>query len=461
MDNQESQELLFVSTAKVDITPEMGTQISGDIGRRRPVEEIKNPLFARIIVMRSSEEPPVCVITCDMASIGQKHSTVLRQEIAQILNTSTESVMIHCVQCHSAARIGRLVEDKNNLLGPDLWWATGETPSYNVLFRENILNGVKQASENFRPATLKAARGMDGRNSFNRRFVMRDGTGKTHPARCSEEILYCEGTIDPEVSIFVFEDKETSKPIAAFLHHTCHPTHGYPHKFICADWPGLWSEQVSQMLGNDCVTACINGACGNISPVDHINPEPFDQRINLAKMVKELNETTEKLIENLKPINSLPLKSQSSCMTIPWKHQSDETVSAAQKLISEHKKPIFTDENQSSISWDWIFAVKALDLVEELKESPNCSYEVQNFRIGDLTISGWPGEPFVEAQLDVKLNSPAPYSIVGHLCNATNGYQPTLGAYKNGGYETVWTKLPPGTLEKVAEFTIKQLNQLF
>jgi hypothetical protein len=46
-----TSELLLVGAAKADITPDYGTQISGDIGRYRPVEEIRDRLYARIIIV--------------------------------------------------------------------------------------------------------------------------------------------------------------------------------------------------------------------------------------------------------------------------------------------------------------------------------------------------------------------------------------------------------------------------
>ena len=113
------------------------------------------------------------------------------------------------------------------------------------------------------------------------------------------------------------------------------------------------------------------------------------------------------------------------------------------------------------ISWDWIFAVRSLDIDHLFSINPEYSYEIQAFRLGDIVVVGWPGEPFVEAQLEVKLNAPAQFTIVGHLCNDSCGYQPTLQAFKRGGYETKWTWLSKGTLETVTERTVEIIQDLF
>jgi hypothetical protein len=62
---------LLVGAAKAGITPDFGTQISGDIGRYRPVEEIRDRLSARIFGFKSAEET-ACLVACDMACIARR-----------------------------------------------------------------------------------------------------------------------------------------------------------------------------------------------------------------------------------------------------------------------------------------------------------------------------------------------------------------------------------------------------
>jgi len=74
------------------------------------------------------------------------------------------------------------------------------------------------------------------------------------------------------------------------------------------------------------------------------------------------------------------------------------------------------------------------------------------------------GEPFVEAQLRIKLESPAPYTFVAHFCNGYVGYVPTLDAFSRGGYETRtanWSKLQPEALETIVNSAIELLEKLF
>ena len=128
----------------MDITPNYGTQISGDIGRYRPAEQVRDRLYARILVLRAGEVT-ACLVACDMACISRQHSLPLRARIAEAIGATPEAVLIHCTQSHSAARVGGMFDDPEGILTPDLWWVRGETPAYNELFFRAILGGVAQA----------------------------------------------------------------------------------------------------------------------------------------------------------------------------------------------------------------------------------------------------------------------------------------------------------------------------
>jgi hypothetical protein len=98
-------------------------------------------------------------------------------------------------------------------------------------------------------------------------------------------------------------------------------------------------------------------------------------------------------------------------------------------------------------------------------KTPYYEYEVQAFRVGDdIALLALIGEPFVEAQLKIKLNSPARYTYIAHMSNGYVGYIPTPHALKAGGYET-WagagSKLAPEALDMITDASIDLLRELF
>ncbi len=48
-DNRKSR--LMAGAAEADISPELGIQLAGAIGHRRPAEEIREPIYTRALVL--------------------------------------------------------------------------------------------------------------------------------------------------------------------------------------------------------------------------------------------------------------------------------------------------------------------------------------------------------------------------------------------------------------------------
>ena len=454
-----TDERLLAGAGRVDITPEMGIQLAGDIGRPRPVEEIRHPLYVRALVLEGQGEC-LCLIAADLTVITRDVTDELRERVGEAIGCSPDAVIVHAAQSHSAPSAGNgMMSDDFRLVPEDQPWLRGGDARYTPQFLDGATEAAQQAKAALQPVTMEAVRGMDGRVSFNRRFILRDGTVRTHPALCQADILCCEGPVDPEVSVVTFED-ETGRPVAALLHHTCHPVHGYPHRYVCPDWPGLWAEEVRQLLGEDCVALTVNGACGNVHHTNHLDPT---YRGDVNRMVACLTETVERILPGLQPIAPLPLRWGRSALPLPMRNLPDEEVAAARKLITEHPEPMW-NERKDNVHWDWVYALATLDLAERQQRQETYDYEIQGFRIGDLALFAWPGEPFVEAQIELKRRSPAAHTFVAHMCSDDAGYVPTPRAFAHGGYETRtanWSKLAPEALDAITEESATLLRSLF
>lgn len=98
------------------------------------------------------------------------------------------------------------------------------------------------------------------------------------------------------------------------------------------------------------------------------------------------------------------------------------------------------------------------------RRDPEYDCEIQVFGLGDIAIVGLPGEPFVERQLRIKVQSLAYPTYVAHNCNDLLGCVPTPRAFRGGEYETRranWFCLGPEALDMMADRTIAMLKDLF
>jgi hypothetical protein len=449
---------LFAGAGMADISPEFDIQLAGDIGHRRPCKEIRDRIYAKVIVLES-EGKRCCIISTDLTSSSERWSDKVRKQAGEVLNISPEAVVFHTLQNHAAPSLGNgFVKDECTLFPPEYPWLRGGDDRYNPFCAEQCLNAVKEALVNLQPVTVSANRMADGRMSFNRRFIMRDGTVRTHPVNCDPDILQNEGPVDPEVGVLLLTGAD-GKVVASLLHHTCHPTYGYPHNYVIGDWPGIWSKNMQENLGG--VAPVINGCCGNIAPINHIDPNWSSTHYEMAD---QLTETAMKVVANAKPIDALPLKWEQKKLRLPLRMLTSDVIENAQKIIDEYPTPNFTNEEKTRVDWDWIYAAATLDLKDTQDKDPFCDYEIQAFRVGDFALVTVMGEAFVEAQLQIKLESPAPYTYVAHLCNGYGGYVPTAEAMKRGGYETRtanWSKFEPDALETITREAIEMLKRLW
>jgi hypothetical protein len=450
---------ISAGAAMVDITPDMGIQIDGDIGRRRPVEEIRDPLYARALVLESGSAT-CCVLSLDLCSVSKHSTRLIRQKASQQFGIAPEAIMIHAVQNHAAPSIGSdMVSDDYTDLPSDLWFIRGGDERYHGPAVEGILSAIGEACKALQPVQVKAGRGVDGRVAFNRRFVMRDGSVRTHPPVCDPNILYCEGPTDPEVGVVTLAGE--SGVVAVLLHHTCHPVHGYPEGWISAGWPGAWAKLVGEHWGPGCVCLVLNGACGNICHGSHLDPT---QRDDYAEIGRVLTETVVRALPELKHVAPATLRWGSHSLSIPRRKLDAQELASAQALLARHPEPIWLDDAKTAIDWDWVYAVTLMDLASTRERESQYDYEVQVIRLGEIAIIALEGEPFVEAQLAIKQRSPAPYTFPAHNSNGYAGYLPTRAALELGGYETrtaTWSQLAPEALEMVQDGALGLLAEVF
>ena len=130
---------------------------------------------------------------------------------------------------------------------------------------------------------------------------------------------------------------------------------------------------------------------------------------------------------------------------------SPEYLAKAKNLLKKHPAPLFTSSD--NVKWDWVFAVTCLGYYK-YAEKHNHTYDVelQAFRIGDFTILGCPAEPYVESQLQIKMNSPAKFLFCAHSTNDTFGYIPTKQAMERAcNSNNQWKNLSPVIAKLVSE----------
>ncbi len=452
---------LRAGAAKVDISPAKGIQLAGDIGRRRPCTGIADPIYARALVLEKNGKQ-CCVLSLDVLAIDTPWADELRRRAQARYRFPPEAVVIHTTQNHAAPSIGNHFCRDSCTRIPDRYaYLRGGDARYNEPAVAGILEAMGKALANLEPVAVSVGRAIDGRIATNRRYVMRDGTSRCQPGAGNPNVLHVEGPTDPEVGVVTFTGAK-GRTISALLHHTAHPCNGFWGSKVLPDWPGAWCQGMEAHFGKTCTPLVINGCCGNIITFDYLNPAQKNDG-DYRRYGRLLTESTMRALKDMRPVKGTAFGWASRILPIPKRVIPRQALAEARSMLKEHPGPLWKDPKHNRVEWDWVYNVGIVDMADEDRTQPDFPYEIQALRIGDFGLLAIMGEPFVEAQLNIKLKSPFPFLQVAHLCNGYCCYVPTRRALAGGGYETRigWgSRLAPEALEMIEKASVQLLKKL-
>jgi hypothetical protein len=459
-------ESLLAGAAQIDITPWPGVQLAGDIGRYRAAKLVLDPLYARVLVLRQGERALV-IIALDLCIVTKAPCDAIRRAVADRYGVAFDAVMVHAIQTHTAPGLGHFMLDDDFTEVPDAYaWIRGGDPEYDRFVIARVLDAMDGAFSGLQPASVGSASGIEARYAFNRRAIMRDGSigmpwkgwqgGKIGPAN----ILYMEGSMDPEVGVTCFRGEDL-RPLALLLNYACHPVHVFPQILISADWPGAWATEMQARHGGKAVPLVLNGCCGNLNPWPPFDPHYVeDHRV----MGHALAEMASNALEEIEYQPSVTLDWRVRRLQIPFRQFDPDAVAAAEAYIVAHPEPEWTDDSRTAVTWEWMMAASRCSIERQRTREGVFDYEIQVLRVGDTAFVGLPGEPFIEGALAIKLASPVRHTYVVHMISQYVGYIPTRDALPRGGHEcshVYWSKLAPEALETIVAAAVEMLGELF
>jgi hypothetical protein len=449
-----------IGVAETTINPRLGMQIDGNIGAYRPAECILNDLYGRALVFQKGNQR-FLLLSLDLLAITREWSEAIRDFAATELGFDRDAVAVHVVQNHSSPSLGHIMLTDRFEAAKKYPWIRGSDPAYGPLALEKLKPMIREAASQVQPVRLLFGSSLEARVSFNRRVVMRDGTAEMGLWSRPYDALYREGPSDPEVGVALFTTPEL-KTLALLLHHTSHPVHWDPHTAIHSDWPGAWAREVRETLFPGGIPLVLNGCCGNVIHHDSLNPHREDTPESMAKLLTQAVQTalTNPCISQDDPV----LAYKTIRFDIPFRAFPKKIFEDAHLFLKANPDPKWTDATHTRFEWDWHFAASLVDLEQVLATQKAFEYEIQAVRLGDLALLVLPGEPFVEAQLEIKQRSPAKRTFVAHMSNRYVGYIPTPEAIRRGGYETrpsSASKLIPEALQMITDQSVALLKELY
>jgi hypothetical protein len=444
--------------AKGTITPELGGAIIGGF-HPFPATHVHDDLFAKCLVLESGNVR-VAFVVCDLLGLARGVSDEARRLVQEETGLPASHVLVSATHTHSAvSALGT-----RSTLAPEL-------NGYQKFVVRRIADTVRCAINNLEPARIGWATASVPQHVFCRRWFLKPGTMpvnpfgstndlvKMNPARASASLDRPAGPTDPQICLIAVQSV-AGRTLALLTNYSLHYVGGVRGADISADYYGMFSDRIQQLLGADrqdppFVAMMSNGTSGNINNIDFT--QPGEKRPPYARMREVADDVAQAVHEACQTIqwrDRVPLAAACEEIDLQLRHPSPEQLERARGVLGRlapGAKPNSLEE---------IYAARTLEM-SELPE--RVSLPLQAFRVGAVGIATLPNEVFSEIGLEMKARSPLKPTFVVSLAHGYYGYLPTVEQHALGGYET-WlgtSRLEVEAAPKMVEALLKMLRTLY
>lgn len=449
---------LRVGFAERDVTPEIGTERPGGYGKAYH-ESIHDPCKVRASVWDDGVTR-AAVVGVDALIIRRETAQKVRREIERRCGIPAASILIGASHSHSSGPVGMVLPgeyDGASEFIQELAYKKSSMadPKYLVKFEQAIVEAVCAADASRKPALVGVGKGIEDQVAFNRRFRMKDGLTMTHPRQGNPDMLEPAGPTDPEVGALGAWD-ESGKLIGCIVNFACHATTSPGG--ASANYIYYLEQAVRGFFGPDVVVVFTAGCCGDITQVDNLDPLVARNPEQSAKFVGgRVGAEAVKVLLTVEPGPVGPVEVKTKLLDLGRRVPRPERVAACRSIVEAGP--------EKSDATMWTFAKEILMLDYLVTKQPRVEVEVQAVQIGPAVFVSNEAEYFVEYGLQIKRESPFPFTFPVELANGCVGYVPTeeaLGPH-GGGYETrltAYSNLEPTAGTKIMRAGIELTKQL-
>ena len=420
--------------AERDITPDIGMEMPGDY-MKNFFTGFHDRCKVRVAVFDDGATR-VALVGVDAVGIPRVIVQAARKQIQEKCGIPPTAVLVGASHSHCSGPVtGTLPGQYDHAsalvqhLAYDL--STAADAGFMKRVQNQIAGGVVEANATLVEARCGVGTGQEDKVAFNRRCRMKNGMTYTHPGHGNPDIIDYAGPTDPQVGVIGAWDTQ-GRLLGCIVNYTCHATtNPGSGSEISANWIYFMEEAIRGAMGREVPVVFIQGAAGDVTQVDNLNPRQDPSKEEWAQFVGgRIGAEAAKVLWTVVPGNLTPLDARSTLLHIKRRVPSPEHVQRAYELVKQDIKVIGKT--------DWAFAKETVMLDALLKTQPVAEVEVQAIQIGPAVFVSNPAELFCQYGLDLKAKSHFPHTYVAGYANGTVGYVPTEEAFgpHGGGYET-------------------------
>lgn len=427
--------VLRAGAATLDVTPFLGAGIVGNYGIPPAAENIHDPLFAKALVLDDGFIQLVFVVI-DSLGIHAQVCEAAKETITMETGIPASQIIIAVTHTHSGPSAGGVGEKRRA-------YDVKPFDDYQLFLIHRIIDAVKNAVYNLRPARIGFGHFDKPEHVFNRRWEMKkqvmnpfgflDST-MMNPGYRNPNKLTPSGPTDPEVAFIAVETLE-GQAIAVLANYSLHYVGGVPKSDISADYYGLFTKRIAALLGTEnqdipFVGIMCNGTSGDINNNNYAQKaEKYPPYKKMELVANDLAESLVKAYAKLDFRDWAPLKAAVKKLFLTVRKSTPELRKKLEKIKEkkEGDKPVYHALEDTYLE----------RIIQHDMEYPDrMPVTLQAFVIGDVAVGAIPFEVFAETGLALKQQNPFKKSFTIGIANGYWGYLPTSAQHQRGGYET-------------------------
>ena len=451
-------EYMKAGFAEGDISPEIGMEQPGNYGKSFH-KTFHDPCKVRVAVFLDGNKK-VALIGIDALGIDKSLVYKVRKEVYEKCGIEPDAIMIGASHSHSSGPLGMVQPgefDHADKFVQSLAYEKSSCadPVYIRMVEKKLIETIIAADKSLADTKIGVGKGEEDSVAYNRRFLMKNGITYTHPGQLNPDIVKEAGPVDPEVGVIGAWDKD-GKCIGCIVNFACHATTNPGG--ISANWIYYMEQAIQGAMGPDCVVVFLAGASGDLTQVNNLNPYVNLSGADWARYVGgKVGAEVVKVLLSMPRGILLPLDAKKT--TLAFRRRIPSLVNLKKSYETVKK----TAEEVGATNW--VFAKETVLLDAKLKREPIRETEVQAIQVGPVVFVSNPAEFFCQLGLDIKSQSPFPFTFPVSLANDCVGYVPTTEAFgpNGGGYETrltSYSNLEITAGDKMVEEGVKLARQM-
>ena len=440
--------MLKVGYARVDVTPPLGTFLSGYF-EARYADGILDPIELVSIAMNDGECSSV-IITADFLGIRNEFADKFRKNISKVTGVSEDHIMISALHQHTSISLREAPQ--NNVVSDH---------DYMEMLQRKFCDVAQMAISDMSDATFGVAeQKVANEISFVRRYLLKDGKVKTNPNDPKYRDLIVGHAEQSDNNVRLVRFKREGKKDIALVNFSTHPDVISGTKYS-ADWPGFVRRFVEKDIEN---TSCmlLNGCQGDTNHINFMLPT-VEERFPKGRhyphseyMGRTIADTVIDIWDKITPMENYKLGGE---ITVVYNRTRTDGEEFFDECWDVYEARALRNDLTVDTSVSGIAMAECYRIVRMRTEAPLYQkVRVTALRLGDMAFVGFGGEPFTHYATAIRENFPGKFIIAACCTNGYQGYLPTAKAFEQGGYEAISSPFSPNLEVAAATEMIKKFN---